>query len=61
MTATALLSAGKVTPDTPVPCPATTTVNGREFENENKFDLGTVPLTAGLRPVLQHHLHPAGA
>jgi cell division protein FtsI/penicillin-binding protein 2 len=45
MTATALLSAGTVTPDTPVPCPGTTTVEGREFDNEDKFDLGTVPLT----------------
>jgi cell division protein FtsI/penicillin-binding protein 2 len=45
MTATALLSAGAVTPDTPVPCPGTTTVEGREFENEDQFDLGTVPLS----------------
>ncbi|MGZ4539597.1 MAG: penicillin-binding transpeptidase domain-containing protein [Blastococcus sp.] len=45
MTATALLGAGKVTPTTPVACPGTTTVDGREFENENKFDLGTVTLT----------------
>ena len=45
MTATALLSAGVVAPDTAVPCPATTTVEGRQFENENKFDLGTVSLT----------------
>ena len=45
MTATALLSAGKVTPDTPVPCPGTTVVDGRSFQNENQFDLGTVPLT----------------
>jgi cell division protein FtsI/penicillin-binding protein 2 len=45
LTATALLAAGKLTPTTPVPCPGTTTVEGREFENENKFDLGTVPLT----------------
>jgi cell division protein FtsI/penicillin-binding protein 2 len=44
MTATALLSAGALTPDSPVPCPGTTVVDGREFENENKFDLGTVPL-----------------
>ncbi|MCW2575972.1 MAG: pbpA [Modestobacter sp.] len=44
MTATALLTAGTVTPDTPVPCPGTTTVEGREFENEDQFDLGTVPL-----------------
>jgi cell division protein FtsI/penicillin-binding protein 2 len=45
MTATALLSAGTLTPDTPVPCPGTTVVEGREFENEDQFDLGTVPLT----------------
>ncbi|SDO26674.1 Cell division protein FtsI/penicillin-binding protein 2 [Klenkia soli] len=45
ITATALLSAGTVTPDTAVPCPGTTTVDGREFENEDQFDLGTVPLT----------------
>src|SRR3954453_115690 len=45
MTATAVLTAGTATPDTSVPCPGTTTVEGREFENENQFDLGTVPLT----------------
>jgi cell division protein FtsI/penicillin-binding protein 2 len=45
MTATALLSAGALTPDSPVPCPGTTVVEGREFENEDQFDLGTVPLT----------------
>ena len=45
MTATALLAGGKLTPSTPVPCPGTTTVDGRQFQNENKFDLGTVPLT----------------
>jgi cell division protein FtsI/penicillin-binding protein 2 len=45
MTATALLSAGALTPDSPVPCPGTTTVEGREFENEDQFDLHTVPLT----------------
>jgi cell division protein FtsI/penicillin-binding protein 2 len=45
MTATALFEAGTVTPDTPVPCPGTTVVDGREFENEDQFDLGTVPLT----------------
>jgi cell division protein FtsI/penicillin-binding protein 2 len=45
MTATALLSAGTLTPDSQVPCPATTTVEGRQFQNENKFDLGTVTLT----------------
>jgi cell division protein FtsI/penicillin-binding protein 2 len=45
MTATALLTAGTLTPDSPVACPGTTTVEGREFENEDQFDLGTVPLT----------------
>jgi cell division protein FtsI/penicillin-binding protein 2 len=45
MTATALLGAGTVTPQTPVPCPGTTVVEGREFENQNQFDLGTVPFT----------------
>lgn len=45
MTATALLSAGALTPDTAVPCPGTTVVEGREFENEDQFDLGTVPFT----------------
>jgi cell division protein FtsI/penicillin-binding protein 2 len=45
MTATALFTAGKVTPGSRVPCPGTTAVDGREFQNENKFDLGTVTLT----------------
>ncbi len=45
VTATALLSAGALTPDTPVPCPGTTVVDGREFENQDQFDLGTVPFT----------------
>ncbi|MGY2129026.1 penicillin-binding transpeptidase domain-containing protein [Blastococcus sp. SYSU DS0617] len=45
VTATALLSAGSLTPATPVPCPATTVVEGREFENQDQFDLGTVPFT----------------
>jgi cell division protein FtsI/penicillin-binding protein 2 len=48
ITATALLAAGTVTPDTPVACPGTTTVEGREFENQNQFDLGTVPFTEAL-------------
>ena len=43
MTATALLSTGTLTPDTPVACPGTTVVEGREFENQDQFDLGTVP------------------
>ena len=45
ITATALLAAGALTPATPVPCPATTTVEGREFENQDQFDLGTVPFS----------------
>src|SRR3712207_1842170 len=45
ISATALLSTGELTPDTPVACPGTTVVDGREFENQNQFDLGTVPFT----------------
>ncbi|MGY1825170.1 penicillin-binding transpeptidase domain-containing protein [Blastococcus sp. SYSU DS0541] len=45
VTATALLDEGGLTPQTPVPCPATTVVEGREFENQDQFDLGTVPFT----------------
>ncbi|MFD2091272.1 penicillin-binding transpeptidase domain-containing protein [Blastococcus deserti] len=45
ITATALLSTGTLGPDTSVPCPGTTTVEGREFENQDQFDLGTVPFT----------------
>ncbi|SFT74334.1 Cell division protein FtsI/penicillin-binding protein 2 [Geodermatophilus amargosae] len=45
ITATALLSTGGLTPDTPVTCPGTTVVEGREFENQDQFDLGTVPFT----------------
>ena len=45
MTATALFSAGVLTPDTPAPCPATTTVEGRQFKNAHNLDLGTVPVT----------------
>jgi cell division protein FtsI/penicillin-binding protein 2 len=45
VTATALLSAGAVTPATAVPCPGTTVVEGRQFKNKGSFDLGTVPFT----------------
>ena len=48
ITATALLAAGTLTPDTPVACPGTTSVEGREFENQDRFDLGTVPFTEAL-------------
>ena len=45
ITATALLQDGVVQPTATVPCPATVTVEGREFENQDQFDLGTVPFT----------------
>jgi cell division protein FtsI/penicillin-binding protein 2 len=45
ITATALLATGTLTPGTAVACPGTTTVEGREFENQDQFDLGTVPFT----------------
>ena len=48
ITATALLAAGTVTPDTAVACPGTISVEGREFENQDQFDLGTVPFTEAL-------------
>jgi cell division protein FtsI/penicillin-binding protein 2 len=44
VTATALLQAGQVQPSSTLPCPGTITVDGREFENEDQFDLGTVTL-----------------
>jgi cell division protein FtsI/penicillin-binding protein 2 len=48
ITATALLATGALTPDAPVACPGTTTVEGREFENQDQFDLGTVSFTEAL-------------
>ncbi len=44
VTATAALADGRLTPETPQACPATKTVDGRVFVNEDKFDLGTVSL-----------------
>ncbi len=44
VTATAALAGGRLTPDTRQACPATKTVDGRVFVNEDKFDLGTVSL-----------------
>jgi len=35
-----------LTASTAVDCPATVTVNGRTFENENQFSHGKIPLTA---------------
>ncbi|CAN5387059.1 penicillin-binding transpeptidase domain-containing protein [soil metagenome] len=47
ITGSALLANGIVSLDTPVACPGTVAVGGREFDNEDQFDLGTVPfLTA---------------
>ncbi|KID31194.1 cell division protein FtsI/penicillin-binding protein 2 [Prauserella sp. Am3] len=43
-TAAAALSAGATRPDATVACPATTTVGHRLIPNENRFDLGRVPL-----------------
>ena len=45
VSATALLATGTLTPQTPVACPGTFVVEGREFENADQFDLGTVPFT----------------
>ena len=45
ISATALLATGQLTPQTPVACPGTFVVDGREFENADQFDLGTVPFT----------------
>lgn len=45
VTATAALSAGKVNGATPVGCPATITIDGREIPNAGRFDKGTIPLS----------------
>lgn len=44
-TSNAAFQTNLVTPTTVVPCPATTTIEGRTIPNENNFDLGNVPLT----------------
>ncbi|HEY7046343.1 MAG TPA: penicillin-binding transpeptidase domain-containing protein [Jatrophihabitantaceae bacterium] len=44
VTATAALAGRKLTANTPEACPATKTVDGRVFVNEDKFSLGTVSL-----------------
>jgi cell division protein FtsI/penicillin-binding protein 2 len=44
ITGIAALQAGKATIDAPQACPGTITFDGREIPNEDKFDLGTVPL-----------------
>lgn len=45
ITVAAALAGGKVTAQTPLACPATANLEGRLIPNENKFALGTVPLT----------------
>jgi cell division protein FtsI/penicillin-binding protein 2 len=43
-TAAAAVTGRGLTVDSPVACPATTTVGGRPVPNSERFDLGTVPL-----------------
>lgn len=43
-TASAALTGLKLTADSPVACPGQTVIGGRPVPNENRFDLGTVPL-----------------
>jgi cell division protein FtsI/penicillin-binding protein 2 len=43
-TATAALADGGRTPASPVSCPGTLTVDGRVYENQDRFDLGAVDL-----------------
>jgi beta-lactamase class D len=45
-TAAAALTSGKVTGATPVGCPATIIIDGREIPNSGKFDKGTIPLSS---------------
>ena len=60
---TALLSAkARVQPDLRrSTCPGTTVVYGKQFENEDQFDLGTGAAADRVREVVQHHLHRAVA
>ncbi|ORM07507.1 penicillin-binding transpeptidase domain-containing protein [Prescottella equi] len=44
VTTSAALQAGKVTPDTVLPCPGTENIEGRQIPNDGNFDLGSVPL-----------------
>ncbi|RDI18910.1 cell division protein FtsI/penicillin-binding protein 2 [Rhodococcus sp. AG1013] len=44
VTTSAAVQAGKVTPDTVLPCPGTENVEGRQIPNDDNFDLGSVPL-----------------
>lgn len=40
----AVLSAGAAAPDSVLPCPGKATIKGRTIPNDEKFDLGSVPL-----------------
>lgn len=45
VSALAAIQSGKVTADTPLPCPGKTTIDGRRIvPNSNEFDKGTIPL-----------------
>ncbi|MFC9789151.1 penicillin-binding transpeptidase domain-containing protein [Rhodococcus sp. NPDC127528] len=44
VTTSAALQQGSVTPDTVLPCPGTANIEGRTIPNDDKFDLGSVPL-----------------
>ncbi|MQA17161.1 MAG: penicillin-binding protein [Pseudonocardiaceae bacterium] len=43
VTAASALQSGELKPQTPVDCPATTTIGGRVVPNIDEFELGTVP------------------
>ncbi|MDQ3578612.1 MAG: penicillin-binding transpeptidase domain-containing protein, partial [Actinomycetota bacterium] len=44
VTAAAALESGKAAADTPLGCPGTTVIDGREVPNSGKFDKGVIPL-----------------
>ncbi|HEX4223785.1 MAG TPA: penicillin-binding transpeptidase domain-containing protein [Pseudonocardiaceae bacterium] len=44
VTASAAFNAGKLTPQQPIACPGTVTIEGKVIPNEGQFDLGTTPV-----------------
>ncbi|GLZ41454.1 penicillin-binding transpeptidase domain-containing protein [Actinokineospora sp. NBRC 105648] len=44
VTAAEAISSGKATADSALGCPGTTTIDGREIPNSNRFDKGVIPL-----------------
>lgn len=44
VTAAEAISSGKATAETPLGCPGTTVIDGREIPNSGKFDKGVIPL-----------------